>query len=322
LDSSTRYRTLTDCFLIKLERLALLPQIVHARDLIVPDSPKNLLFTVLTIGTRGDVQPFIALCKGLQREGHRCRIATHLEYQTWIEQHGLEFREIKGDPAEIMQLCVNNGMFSISFIHQVFSRFRGWMSELLESAWEACKDTDVLIEAAGALGAGIHIAEKIRVPLFRSFMMPWTRTGAFPHPFAPALESHLPRSYNVSTFAVSEQVIWAGTRNLINRWRKETLKLPPKWTLDTRHIPFLYGISPVVLPPPPDWPDWVHVCGYWFLDRPDTTWDPPAELKEFLDVDPTQTVYIGFGSIVVPDPGASKILHVCPFICTKCAYHA
>lgn len=63
---------------------------------------KPLHFTCITIGTRGDVQPYIALCKGLQKEGHRCRIATHDEFKDWIEQHGIEFRTVGGDPSELM----------------------------------------------------------------------------------------------------------------------------------------------------------------------------------------------------------------------------
>ena len=42
-------------------------------------------FTILTIGSRGDVQPYLALAKGLQADGHRVRIATHLEFKSWIE---------------------------------------------------------------------------------------------------------------------------------------------------------------------------------------------------------------------------------------------
>lgn len=47
--------------------------------------PKPLRFTCLTIGSRGDVQPYIALCKGLKADGHHVRIATHVEYKDWIE---------------------------------------------------------------------------------------------------------------------------------------------------------------------------------------------------------------------------------------------
>lgn len=46
---------------------------------------QSLHFTFLTIGSRGDVQPYIALAKGLMADGHRTRIATHGEFKEWIE---------------------------------------------------------------------------------------------------------------------------------------------------------------------------------------------------------------------------------------------
>jgi len=46
---------------------------------------ESLHFTFLTIGSRGDVQPYIALAKGLLADGHRVRIATHGEFKGWIE---------------------------------------------------------------------------------------------------------------------------------------------------------------------------------------------------------------------------------------------
>ena len=47
--------------------------------------PEPMRVTCLTIGSRGDVQPYIALCKGLQAEGHSTKIATHGEYKDWVE---------------------------------------------------------------------------------------------------------------------------------------------------------------------------------------------------------------------------------------------
>lgn len=46
---------------------------------------RSLRFTFLTIGSRGDVQPYIALSKGLIADGHKCKIATHGEFKDWIE---------------------------------------------------------------------------------------------------------------------------------------------------------------------------------------------------------------------------------------------
>src|ERR1700761_8717173 len=79
---------------------------------------QSLRITCLTIGTRGDVQPYIALCKGLMKEGHKCRIATHDEYGPWIKSHGIDFAPVEGDPAKLMQICVEHGMFTFSFMRE------------------------------------------------------------------------------------------------------------------------------------------------------------------------------------------------------------
>ena len=83
---------------------------------------ESLRITCLTIGSRGDVQPYIALCKGLIKEGHRPRIATHSEFKPWVEGHGIEFARVEGDPAELMRICVENGMFTLSFLKEATSK--------------------------------------------------------------------------------------------------------------------------------------------------------------------------------------------------------
>jgi len=85
---------------------------------------ESLRITCLTIGSRGDVQPYIALCKGLLKEGHKPRIATHAEFQPWVESHGIEFARVEGDPAELMRICVENGMFTYSFLREASSKVR------------------------------------------------------------------------------------------------------------------------------------------------------------------------------------------------------
>jgi sterol 3beta-glucosyltransferase len=79
--------------------------------------PAPMRIVCITIGTRGDVQPYIALCLGFMKDHHHCILATHLEFKGWIESFGIEFREIKGNPAELMQLCVDYGMFTPRFIY-------------------------------------------------------------------------------------------------------------------------------------------------------------------------------------------------------------
>lgn len=100
---------------------------------------ESLLFTFLTIGSRGDVQPYIALAKPLMADGHRVKIATHGEFKEWIEsvracyvlnydsahastKHGIEYAYVGGDPAELMRICVENGTFTLSFMKEGLSK--------------------------------------------------------------------------------------------------------------------------------------------------------------------------------------------------------
>ncbi|KAJ9144670.1 Sterol 3-beta-glucosyltransferase [Pleurostoma richardsiae] len=266
---------------------------------------QSLRITCLTIGSRGDVQPYIALCKGLLAEGHKPRIATHPEFQGWIESHGIEFARVEGDPGELMRLCIQNGTFTVSFYREASSKMRHWLDDLLASSWTACQNSDVLIESPSAM-AGIHIAEKLQIPYFRAFTMPWTRTRAYPHAFVTP-ESKSGGAWNYVTYVLFDNFFWKATAGQINRWRNKTLGLPNTnlERMAPNKVPFLYNFSRYVVPPPLDYSDWIRVTGYWFLDEGATkAWEPPRELTEFIDrarKDDKKLVYVGFGSIIIED---------------------
>jgi sterol 3beta-glucosyltransferase len=267
---------------------------------------ESLRITCLTIGSRGDVQPYIALCKGLIAEGHKPKIATHIEFKDWIESHGIAFAPVDGDPAELMRICVENGMFTYSFLKEASATFRGWIDELLHSGWEACQDSDILIESPSAMG-GIHIAEALGIPYFRAFSMPWTRTRAYPHAFAVP-EHKMGGAYNYITYVMFDNVFWKAIAGQVNRWRKKELGLQATSLekMQPNKVPFLYNFSPSVVIPPLDYSDWIRVTGYWFLDE-GTKWTPPKDLTDFIKkarADGKKLAYVGFGSIVVQDSAA------------------
>jgi sterol 3beta-glucosyltransferase len=267
---------------------------------------ESLRITCLTIGSRGDVQPYIALCKGLLAEGHKPRIATHFEFQGWIESHGIDFAPVDGDPAELMRLCIENGVFTYSFLKEASSKFRGWIDDLLSSGWRACQGSDILIESPSAMG-GIHIAEALEIPYFRAFSMPWTRTRAYPHAFAVP-EHKMGGAYNYITYIMFDNVFWKAIAGQVNRWRKNMLHLQATSLekMQPNKVPFLYSFSPSVVVPPLDYSDWIRVTGFWFLDE-GLGWSPPKELTDFIRKareDGKKLVYVGFGSMVVQDSAA------------------
>jgi sterol 3beta-glucosyltransferase len=267
---------------------------------------ESLRITCLTIGSRGDVQPYIALCKGLLAEGHKPRIATHVEFKDWITGYGIDFAPVDGDPAELMRICVENGMFTYSFLKEASSKFRGWIDMLLHSGWQACQDSDILIESPSAMG-GIHIAEALKIPYFRAFSMPWTRTRAYPHAFAVP-EHKMGGAYNYISYVMFDNVFWKAIASQVNRWRKKELNLPSTSLekMQPNKVPFLYNFSPSVVVPPLDYSDWIRVTGYWFLDE-GFGYKPPKDLTDFIKKarqDGKKLVYIGFGSIVVSNSAA------------------
>ncbi|KAL4959948.1 UDP-glucose:sterol glycosyltransferase [Aspergillus stella-maris] len=268
--------------------------------------PQSLRITCLTIGSRGDVQPYIALCKGLLKEGHKPRIATHAEFEQSVREHGIDFAPVDGDPAELMQLCVENGMFTVSFLKEAKARFGSWIDDLLTSAWKACQGSDLLIESPSAM-AGIHIAEALKIPYFRGFTMPWSRTRTYPHAFAVP-DNRMGGMYNAFTYVMFDNVFWTAIAGQVNRWRMNDLRLKATNMdkMQPNKIPFLYNFSPSVVSPPVDFPDWIRITGYWFLSE-GHNYKPPKELSGFIErarQDGKKLVYIGFGSIVVSDPAA------------------
>ena len=62
-----------------------------------------MIVTVIAPGSRGDVQPYLALAKGLMLKGHTVRLVTHQNYEALVKSHGVELVPIKGDVQEIAQ---------------------------------------------------------------------------------------------------------------------------------------------------------------------------------------------------------------------------
>lgn len=270
---------------------------------IKPSTSYNI--TLLTIGSRGDVQPYIALALGLQKEGHVVTIATHGEFRDWVENdHHIKFKEIAGNPSELMSFMVGHSSLSVTFLKDAQAKFKDWIAKLLTTSWNACQGADILIESPSAM-AGIHIAEALVIPYFRAFTMPWTRTRTYPQAFLVP-DQKRGGSYNYMTHVLFDNVFWKGIQAQVNKWRVKELDLPKTnlYRMLQTKVPFLYNVSPCVLPPANDFPDWVKVTGYWFLDEGGKDYKPPKDLVGFIDQaakDEKKIVYIGFGSIVVKD---------------------
>ncbi|KAE7997956.1 hypothetical protein FH972_002542 [Carpinus fangiana] len=268
-----------------------------------------LQIVILIVGTRGDVQPFIAIGKRLQDYGHRVRLATHSNFKEFVLTAGLEFYPLGGDPKVLAGYMVKNKGFLPSGPSDIPTQ-RNQMKEIIYSLLPACKDPDIdsgipfkadaIIANPPAYGH-THVAEALKVPIHIFFTMPWTPTSEFPHPLSRVKQQ---AGYRLS-YQIVDSLIWLGIRDMINDVRKKKLKLRPVTYLSGSQgsdtdIPYGYIWSPHLVPKPKDWGPKVDVVGFCFLDLA-SNYEPPESLVKWLE-DGEKPIYIGFGSLPVQEP--------------------
>ncbi|MNV46237.1 4'-demethylrebeccamycin synthase [compost metagenome] len=162
----------------------------------------------------------------------------------------------------------------------------GWMRQA-DAAAAGC---DAVLTGGLAAFVGLTVAEHHGLPVIGTGMIPLTPTAGFPSPFLPRLR--LPGALNRLSYTLVNQAVWRTFRRPINAARR-ALGMPGRASL-WRDLPMLYGISPSLLPPPPDWPANHRICGQW--RAPEHGWQPPPDLQAFLEAGPAP-VYLGFGSM-------------------------
>lgn len=252
--------------------------------------------TILALGSRGDVQPYATLGSGLKAAGHQVRFITFESFASLVAENGLDFHPVRGNA---QALVAGAGADTLALVRSFSSLAEGYARDL---SAPQLGETDLLINQLPAGLYGFDLAEKYGLPMLLAAVIPLARTNAFPLMGFPRLP--LP-GYNQATYKLGEQMTWQMFRGVINRWRRQTLKLPPVpltgyfRQLGTRQVPILNGFSPHVVQRPADWGEHIHISGYWFRD--DAGWQPPADLQAFIEAG-SPPVFIGFGSMPIRDP--------------------
>ncbi|XP_078441527.1 sterol 3-beta-glucosyltransferase UGT80B1-like isoform X2 [Wolffia australiana] len=276
-------------------------------DLLTKPIPR-LTIVMLVVGTRGDVQPFVALARKLQEFGHRVRLATHADYHSFVKLAGVDFYPLGGDPRILCGFMARNKGLLTSAPAEISiqkKQMKAIIHSLLPACTEPDPDTGVQFKAQAIIAnppayGHAHIAEALGVPIQIFFTMPWTPTSEFPHCFL-----RIPQSvgYRLS-FLLVDLVIWWVLGDLINDFRTKTLKLSPvayfsTYHVSITHLPTAYMWSPHLLPKPHDWGPLVDVVGNCFLDL-GLDYRPTKELREWLEGGP-KPIYVGFGSMPLED---------------------
>lgn len=259
-----------------------------------------------TFGTRGDVQPYIALGVGLKQAGHEVRLVSHLIFEDFIREYGLDFYPLQVDPRQVLvnQAIADLGNNVFKIMRWMEENFRTALTDIFTETLNGSRGTDLMLNS-GLSFAGWHVAEKLEIPAIATYLWP-----VIPSRYIPPASGYLPPDWlpfrgaaNYWGLKFSNQMFFNLLRKPVNECRKDLLGLPPLrtrdyWPLDSaKTSPFMiFGYSSVVIPKPPDWDENQHIAGYWFLDGPEE-YQPEPDLQAFLENGPPP-VYVGFGSMV------------------------
>lgn len=259
-------------------------------------------------GSRGDVQPFVALGVGLKAAGYQVAIAAGKNFRPLVEGAGLEFEPVRMDIEQFMQNDFAKDWLDASS-HNPMAELRN-MKRMVEAAAEDVADdlldlaqrTDVFISGILTLEPIASICKIYGKRLILGLMSP----------FPPSAEGYagmqapLPRRKSVLNlwFGYMVEVMLLQVFRKSSNVVRQRLHLPKVNLSDFMRVwnrtPALVGISPHIVPKPQDWGTHVHVGGYWFLSAPEAYQAPPS-LEAFLQAG-APPVYIGFGSMSTHDP--------------------
>ncbi len=269
--------------------------------------------TFLVSGTRGDVQPFVALALALQRRGHQIRFAAAEGFADMVAHSGAHHFPISADYEAIYQseegarwLAAGNQLEHMKILAEMDRRIRPRMNRELLAA---CQGADAIVGNLVIENAAACIAEKLRLPLMLGYTMPVLPNSDFPSPFFA--ERALPwRAANRFTHTLLETIYWQTQKKLVNAWRRELGLSPSRtairaklWRMGT---PILHCYSTHVVPRPAAWSAANFVTGYWTMPddiRLRAGGAPSDALVRWLARGPAP-IYLGYWRLPVTDKAA------------------
>lgn len=274
---------------------------------------QNMKILIMTYGTLGDVQPYVALGKGLKNSGHQVILGTSERFRDFVEGHGLVFGHLGDGLLALIDTDQGRNMLEnttniIDVVkHNIIlaKKFKPLQVAQLRDTWELAESIKPdFILYHPKTGASPHIAEKLGIGCGLVTPIPmFVPTSDWPFPVLPKIK--LGGWYNRLSYRIISALSGIFLGKYIRKFRHDIgMKPMAKFDLikdgDGQDIPVLHIVSEAVLPRPKDWPTNAYMTGYCFLER-EKDWAPSVDLQDFLDAG-SPPVYVGFGSMAGRDP--------------------
>jgi sterol 3beta-glucosyltransferase len=259
--------------------------------------------TILTYGSRGDVQPFLPLSLGLMERGHAVELAAPSRFKELVEGYGIQFIPLAGDPEDLSRRFNDAGYNFIKMIRGMMDHAIEIGADILRQTEEASRGADLIVHTFSHAVGAHTLAREMNIPDIHIQTFPMlTPTGDYPNVTMPDLKL---RPLNYLTHLVSKKIAWwisvFGFEQVRRRAGLSKRKLYFPFDNDPLRppTPILCAWSPGILPPSKDWRSDVHVTGYFFLKEYES-YQPSAELLSFLHGGDSP-ICISFGSMVNRD---------------------
>src|SRR3972149_5307809 len=257
--------------------------------------------TLLCYGSRGDVQPFLALAVGLQKAGHEPLLAAPAFFSRFAAEQQVPFHSLPGDPAEISLRMNDAGANPLGMIRSIRDYVIQIAPEIILESRAALQGADMVIHSFLFTAGGHSFAVELGIPDISVQLFPmFAPTGAFPNVALPWIPKGFPSRFS---HWLATQVFWFGGNSGVHSIRKHLLpgQMPVlQWPFRRKGnrplTPLVIACSPFVLSRPVEWnPQEIYLPGDFFLDDPN--YQPPPRLERFL-ADGEAPICITFGSTV------------------------
>ena len=273
---------------------------------------------MLTLGSRGDVQPYVALGAVLKARGHEVTVSTGRGFDGLITGYGLSSVPLSVDiQAMIGTPEIQAALKSPKGKWDAFRSTTDLMQRQLDDMWSVARkvEPDIIVyHPKGYLAP--YLARTLGAIAVPSFLQPaFAATGSFPSPIT-SLPGLGPFGNRLSGHVMTG-LMQLGCGTMLRKWFPKNKEVSPRPRLPILHgyhpkgktIPRLFAHSRHIVPKPPDWGPDEHVTGYWFLPK-STAWEAPADTADFLAAGPAP-VYVGFGSMpsIDTDRTASVVMN-------------
>lgn len=254
--------------------------------------------TLLSVGSTGDVRPFILIGRELKSRGHEVTVTAFSRFGNAVTAAGLKFHPLRGSVEKMMESIMEPDTSGVTYLPRLWKGVKDTAPEMLQDMLDSCSTADAMV--CNFFGSVYYsIAEKYNIPCVQINLFPMDPTGDVP--ISSVRNQRLGSFLNKSTYKAGYYLIGTVEKHVLGEWRRNSglaerrPAVRPDYRIGSHVVPVIYPISPCIFPRPEDWGDHVHMSGFCFDESP-VVYDPPRELTAFLSAG-ERPVYIGFGSM-------------------------